>query len=116
MSMRWSYVGPLGPGGQLDWGQSAGANIPRSGTLPDIEDLSLYQAISRLVTDGAYDGQVIDHDAYGLKVNGADLRHIIELCYNLQPSMLKQPLIARYLEYADNLPPDEFVALVAVAM
>lgn len=116
MSMRWSYVGPLGQGGRLDWGQSAGANIPRSGTLPDIEDLSLYQAISRLVTDGAYEGQVIDHDAYGLKVNGADLRQIIEACYKSQPTMLSTPVIARYLEYADNLPPNEFVALVAVAM
>lgn len=116
MSMRWSYIGPLGPGGGLDWGQSAGANIPPSGTLPDIEDLSLYQAILKLVREGAYCGKYIDHDAAGLKVNGPELRHIIEDCYRSQPSMLTAPPIKHYLEYADNLLPNEFVALVAVAM
>jgi hypothetical protein len=114
--MKWSYVGPLGPGGKLDWGRSAGGNIPPSGLLPDIEDLSLYQMISKLVTDGAFQGQIIDYDAYGLKVNGADLRRIIEACYQSEPSMLAGPVVTQYLEYADNLPLDEFVAFVAVAM
>jgi len=116
MSMKWSYVGPLGPGGKLDWGRSTGGNIPPSGLLPDIEDLSVYQMISKLVTDGAFEGQIIDCDAYGLKMNGADLRQIIEASYRSQPEMLTGPVIAQYLEYADSLPPNEFVAFVAVAM
>jgi len=116
MSMKWSYVGPLGSGGKLDWGRSAGGNIPLSGLLPDIEELSVYQMISKLVAEGAFEGQIIDYDAYGLKVNGVDLRQIIEASYQSQPSMLTTRVIARYLEYADNLPPQEFVAFVAVAM
>ena len=116
MSMKWSYVGPLGPGGKLDWGRPAGGNIPPSGLLPDIEDLSVYQMISRLTTQGQYGGGIVDFDAYGLKVNGADLRQIIEACYQSEPSMLTGPVIVQYLEYADNLPPNEFVAFVAVAM
>lgn len=116
MSMKWSYVGPLGPGDHLDWGRSAGGNIPPSGALPDIDDLSVYQMISRLVTEGRYSGQIVDYDAYGLKVSGTDLRHIIETCYQSQPEMLRTPVIAQYLDYADRLPPDQFVAFVAVAM
>lgn len=116
MPMRWSYVGALGRDGMLDWGRSAGANIPSSGTLPNIEDLLIYQAISKLAATGEYEGQVVDHDAYGLKVNGADLRCIIEACYELHPEKLLEPPIAQHLEYADNLPPNQYVALVAVAM
>lgn len=116
MSVKWSYIGPLGPGDMLDWGRSGGGNIPRSGTLPDIEDLTIYQMISGLVTSGRYGGQIIDYDAYGLKVSGADLRHIIETCYQSQPEMLGTPVIVQYLAYADKLPPDQFVAFVAVAM
>jgi hypothetical protein len=92
MSMRWSYVGPLGSGGELDWARSEGGNIPRSGTLPDIEDLTVYQMISRLVREGRYSGQVVDYDAYGLKVSGSDLRQIIETCYQSQPEMLRAPV------------------------
>lgn len=116
MSMKWSYVGPIGPGNQLDWGRSTGGNIPPSGMLPDIDDLTVYQMISGLVSSGKYEGQIIDFDAYGLKVRGADLRQIIEACYQSQPERLSGPVIAQYLEYADNLPPNEFVAFVAVAM
>ena len=116
MSMKWCYVGPLGPGGHLDWGRSAGGNVAPSGALPDIEDLAVYQMISRLVTEGRYSGEIVDYDAYGLKVSGADLRHIIETCYQSQPEMLRAPVIAQYLDYADRLLPDQFVALVAVAM
>jgi hypothetical protein len=114
--MKWSYVGLLGPGDQLDWGRSAGGNIPPSGTLPDIDNLSVYQTISRHVTEGRYGGQVVDYDAYGLKVNGANLRYIIETCYQSQPEMLGTPVIVQYLAYADKLPSNQFVAFVAVAM
>lgn len=116
MSLKWSYVGPLGPGGQLDWGRPAGGNIPLSGRLPDIDDLTVYQMISNLVSSGSYEGQIIDFDAYGLKVNGIDLREILEACYQSQPERLREPVIAQYLDYADKLPPDQFVAFVAVAM
>lgn len=116
MSRKWSYVGPLGPGGKLDWGRSAGGNIPPSGTLPDIEDLAIYQMISRLVISGRYEGQIIDFDAYGLKVSGTEIRQIIEACYQSEPTMLNAPVIARYLEYADQLTLEEHVAFVAVAM
>lgn len=116
MSMKWSYVGRLGPGDQLDWGRSAGGNIPPTGMLPDIDDLSIYIKIMHLALDGRYGGGIVDFDAYGLKVNGADLRQVIEECYQSEPSMLAGPVITQYLEYADNLPPHEFVAFVAVAM
>lgn len=116
MSMRWSYVGPLGSDGHLDWGRSAGGNIPPSGTLPNIEDLTVYQTISSLVTAGEYEGLLVDFDAYGLKVSGTDLRQIIEACYEPGSTMLTDPVIAQYLDYADNLPPGEFVAFMAVAM
>jgi len=114
--MKWSYVGPLGPDGQLDWGRPAGSNIPPSGRLPDIEDLTVYQTISGLVSSGSYEGQIIDFDAYGLKVKGTDLRQIIGTCYQSRPERLSGPVIAQYLKYADELPPNELVAFVAVAM
>lgn len=116
MSMRWCYLGDLGPGGELDWGQPGGGNIPTSGSLPDLEDLRLYIAIMLLATEGCYRGAIIDHDAYGLKVNGPDLRRIITECYKDTPAILREPVIAQYLEYADTLELNHFVALVAVAM
>lgn len=114
--MKWCYVGELGPGEKLDWGRSIGGNIPTGGILPDIEDTYIYVKILNLAMDGEYDGDIIDVDAYGLKVSGADLRRIIEDCYRSKPKMLRDPIISKYLKYADRLPPDKFVALVAVAI
>ena len=116
MAMRWSYVGELGSGGRLDWGGQAGGNIPVAGLLPDIHDTSLYLWISRLAAEGKYSGKTIDFDACGLKVNGQDLKAVIEQCYFDRPAMLQSDEIAQYLAYADSLPPSKFVALVAVAM
>lgn len=116
MSLKWCYVGELGPGGGLDWGRHAGSNIPTSGILPDLDELSIYIKIMHLALDGEYGGGVVDFDAYGLKVNSADLRQIIEDCYRAEPTMLEGPAISQYLEFADNLPAGKCVAFVAVAM
>lgn len=39
-----------------------------------------------------------------------------EHCYTDDPAMLDRPLVRQYLEYADQLGEDKYVALVAVAM
>ena len=116
MAQRWCYVGALGPGGILDWGQPGGGNIPTSGTLPDFEDFRLYNSISELALAGSYHGGIIDFDAYGLKVNGPELRDIITACYMAHPAMMEQRVTRLYLDYADGLGAENHVALVAVAM
>jgi hypothetical protein len=116
MAMRWCYIGELGPGSKLDWGGPEGGNIPIKGPLPDCEDLRLYQAISFLARDGQFEGAIIDFDAYGLRLNGHQLRRVLENCYKGDPSGLKDPVIKQYLEYGDALGEDHFIALVAVAL
>ena len=116
MSLKWCYVGDLGPGGKLDWGRCAGSNIPSSSMLPKLDELSIYIKIMHLALNGEYCGGVVDFDAYGLKVNGAELRRIIEDCYRAEATILEGPAISQYLKFADNLPAVKYVAFVAVAM
>lgn len=116
MAMRFSYFGELGPGDRLDWGGAGGSNIPVANHLPESDDLSLYLTISRLAMGGRYEGGIVDHDAYGLKVTGRDIRRIIEECYASTPGGLQGPILAQYLAFADSFPPDKLVALIAYAI
>ena len=116
MAMRWSFVGALGAGKKLDWGGPIGGNIPVGGTLPDIDDTVVYQMIANLASRGEYQGKVIDFDAYGVKVNGPELRHIISECFRDSPGNLDRADIQQYLDYADALGIKKYVAFVAVAM
>ena len=116
MAMRFSYIGELGPGDRLDWGEAGGGNIPVANHLPESGDLTLYLAIARLAMDGQYEGGIVDYDAYGLKVSGRDIRRIIEDCYASEPGRFQAPDVAQYLAFADSLPPDKFVALIAYAV
>ncbi len=87
-----------------------------SGSLPDFEDLGLYIRIKDLAYEGLFQGRMIDFDAHGLKVNGPELRDIIENCYRNNPSVMADSVTRQYLEFANWLGSDRYVALVAVAM
>ena len=109
MTQRWAYVGELGPGGALDWGGDWNGNIPKSGTLPEL-DSEAFWAILHLAEAGAYDGKKTDWGAWALKLNGPQMRDVLTRIYGAD---LSQPPLAAYAQLAEELGADKYVALVA---
>lgn len=116
ISLRWVYVGELGPGGGLDWKGSPGGNIPQSGMLPDIFDTSLYLLVRSLAAKGEYEGRDVDWDASAIKVNGMTMRTVLESAYGKQAlsAAAADSVLRTYLDFASRLG-KRHVALVAVA-
>lgn len=114
--MRWVYAGELGPDGGLDWNGPPGGNIPKAGMVPDLLDSGLYQLVRQLAWAGKYDGRDPDFDASAIKVNGDELRGLLE--ENFGPERLARPGadLKAYLTLATSLGADRYIALVAVAM
>lgn len=113
VAQRFCYIGELGSSGALDWNASPGGNVPASGTLPDLEESSIYFKIMELARKGEYHGAIIDWDAYGLKVNGPELNRIMLECYPAPPDGSVEK---KYIDFAASLGPDRYMALVAVAI
>lgn len=114
--MRWVYAGELGPDGGLDWKMPPGGNIPKSGMVPDIFDTGLYQLIRELARSGQFEGRDPDWDASALKVNGHELRRLLERCYGAENLTKLNSDIQQYVSLSTRLGSECYVALVAVAM
>jgi hypothetical protein len=117
MTMRWSYIGELGPNDRLDWGGDNTCNIPVSGQfLPDWNDNSLYFRIKQFADCGEFEGRQIDWGAWAVKVNGPELQRILSDCYGDLDAVKPDVLLGRYVSFAKELGEDHRVALVACAM
>ncbi len=114
--MRWVYAGELGPGGALDWKGPPGGNIPKAGMVPDLLDSSFYTQIRRLAWAGEFGGRDPDFDASAIKVNGPELRALLEEAYGAARLARPSEELKQYLALAERLGADRHVALVAVAM
>ena len=58
MPMRWSYLGRLGKGGELDWGGGDYPNVPVP-ALPELHETKLYMIIRGLAREGAHEGREV---------------------------------------------------------
>jgi hypothetical protein len=117
MTMRWSYLGELGPEGRLDWGGSWSGNVPTSGTiLPDNEDTSIYLKIREAAQQGLYDGRQVDWGAFAIKVNGPELLAILTACYGDLNSIAPESVPGRYIRYARALGSEKHVAFVSAEL
>lgn len=117
MPIRMSYLGKLGPEGKLDWGGSWTGNIPAAGhILPDNNDITIYQNIKEHACRGDYEGDQVDWGAYAIKVNGPDLLNVLSECYGdlrvVDPNSLK----GRYVNYAETLGSNHYVAFIATEL
>lgn len=112
MTQRWAYVGDLGEGGALDWGGSYSGNIPTGGRLPDLNSKAFWR-VYRLAEDGAYAGRQLDWGAWGIKVNGPQLREVLISIYG---EALTVAPIPQYLALADELGETQFIAFVAAEL
>ena len=116
MTMRWSYLGRLGPGGALDWGGDDSGNIPTSGTLPDIEDTSVYRQIRGLAQEGRYEGRQVDWGAWAIKVNGPELLSVLTDCYGDLTYCDPKTVLGQHIKYAKKLGETKYVALISTEM
>jgi hypothetical protein len=115
MTQRWAYVGALGPNGALDWGGTYSGNIPTGGRLRDL-DSSAFWKILNLAQEHAYEGRQVDWGAWALKVNGPQLRQVMEAIYGAERLKVPRPPLDSYLALADELGAEQFVALVAAEL
>lgn len=110
----WAYVAELGSGGVLDWGGDDSGNLPRNRLLPDLN--GAFGTIYQLAKDGAYDGLQLDWGAWGLKVNGPQLREVLTAIYGDGVVSAARPPIDSYLKLADELGEHRYVAFVAAEL
>jgi hypothetical protein len=117
MPLKWSYIGDLGPNGDLDWGGSSTSNIPRQGpSLPDNEDLAVYLRIKQLVSEGRFDGRWVDWGAVAIKVDGPGILEVLALAHGGMDRLPKTPINAAYVKYAEELGAGNFVAFIALEL
>lgn len=112
MSLRSSFLEPLGPDDKLDWGGDWTCNIPPTGQiLPELMDNAVYSAIWRHASKGDYDGRQVDWGASAIKVNGPEL--ISVLGHDPDETIDPESPLGRYIDVAQKLGPDKYVAFVA---
>lgn len=116
MTMRWSYLGALGPGDALDWGGDYSGNIPAAGTLPDIQDTSVYRQIRGLAQEGQFEGRQVDWGAWAIKVNGPELMSVLADCYGDLSDRDPKSVLGRHIQYAKKLGETKYVALISTEM
>jgi hypothetical protein len=116
MTERWVYVGDLGPDGSLNWGGDNTDNTPTTG--PDLPLLfgSAFWVIMRLAKEGHYEGKSVDWGAWALKVNGPQLREVLEAIYGSDPGWQSWPTVVPYIAFAEQLGADQYVAFVAAEL
>ncbi len=115
MTQRWAYVGKLGPGEALAWGGDNNGNIPVSGWLKDLHSEAFW-AIMRLADEGHYQGRQVDWGAWALKVNGPELRQVLQRIYGDEKLAAPWPVLASYLALAEELGEARYVAFVAAEL
>ena len=115
MTQRWAYVGDLGLGGALDWGGTHSGNIPTSGRLRDLDSTAFWK-IMDLAEKREFEGRQVDWGAWALKVNGPQLRQVLEAIYGADRLKKPWPPVDSYLALADELGAEQFVALVAAEL
>ena len=115
--MKWSYIGDLGPNGNLDWGGSSTGNIPfRDPNLPDNNDLEVYLEIKQFVKEGRFDGRWIDWGAVAIKVDGPGIMEVLASAYDGVSNLPTTPVTAAYVRYAEELGAGNFVAFIALEL
>lgn len=117
MPMKWSYLGKLGPQGQLNWGGDWSGNVPASGhILPDNNDLQVYLKIREHARNGEYCGDMVDWGAFAIKVNGPELLAILAECYGDLSRLTAGSLASRYVSYAQSLGEESYVAFISAEL
>jgi hypothetical protein len=114
IALRWVYAGELGPDGKLDWGGMPGGSIPERGMVPDLYATELYVLVRRLAWAGEYGGRDPDWDASAIRVNGRELRVVLDQAFGADTVAAATGDLAQYRDLADRLG-DRCVALVTVA-
>lgn len=115
MTQRWAYVGKLGPAEALDWGGNNDGNIPVSGWLKDLHS-DAFWAIMRLANEGRYQGRQVDWGAWALKVNGPELKQVLEQIYGAEKLATPWLELKAYVDLADTLGDTNYVAFVAAEL
>jgi hypothetical protein len=111
MTMRWSYLGKLGAGGELEWGGSV--PVP---SLPELHETKLYLIIRGLAREGVHQGREVDWGASAIKVNGPEIMGILESVYGDLGKVGRTGTLGKYVEAARQLGSEGFAALVAAEL
>ena len=111
MTMRWSYLGRLGKGGELDWG----GRVPVP-ALPELHETKLYMIIRGLAREGAHEGREVDWGASAIKVNGPEIMSILESVYGSLDKVEQTTALAKYVNFAQKLGSEGYAALIGAEM
>jgi hypothetical protein len=115
MTQRWAYVGELGPDGALDWGGTHTGSVPNSGRLKDLDGRAFWTVL-RLAEEKQFEGRQTDWGAWAVKVNGPELRRVLEASYGVACMEKPWPPVDDYLALAEELGDARYVALVAAEL
>lgn len=108
-------MGALGPNNALDWGGTNSGNIPTGGRLRDLDSAAFWK-IMDLAQNNQFEGRQVDWGAWALKVNGPQLKSVLEAIYGAERLKKPWPPVDAYLALADELGDDQYVALVAAEL
>ena len=111
MTMRWSYLGRLGEGSELDWGGSV--PVP---ALPELHETKLYMIIRGLAREWAHEGREVDWGASAIKVNGPEILEILESVYGDLGNVRGSGALAKYVKFARQLGTEGYAALIGAEM
>lgn len=115
MTQRWAYVGALGVNGALDWGGTHHGNTPGGGRLEDLDSAAFWKIVE-LANQHEFEGRQVDWGAWALKVNGAQLRKVLQMVYGDEALLAPRAPVDSYLALADELGDSQFVALIAAEL
>ena len=99
MPMRWSYLGRLGEGAELDWGGGDYPNVPVP-ALPELHETKLYMIIRGLAREGAHEGREVGWGASAIKVNGPEILEILRSVYGDLENVSGKGSLGKYVKFA----------------